>query len=62
MKPIEVKSLIGKPLTLPSGRKIGIITDAQIDTTGIRVSARVTDEPTAALVRKSSGYSVGGYE
>lgn len=62
MKPIEVTSLIGKPLTLPNGRKIGLITDAKIDTTGIHVAARVTDEDVQRLVRERSGYSVGGYE
>lgn len=62
MKPIEIPSLIGKPLTLPGGRKIGLITDAKIDTTGIHVAARVTDAEVAKLVREQSGYSVGGYE
>lgn len=61
MKPIEIKSLIGKPLKGPSGQDIGIITSAHVDTTGIRVSARVTDESLRRIIRKESGATVGGY-
>lgn len=48
---MDLPSLIGKPLRLPSGAVVGVITGAHTDKTGLCIRGTVTDPKTRKLLK-----------